>query len=157
MNLPLGLGTVSVGANLIGSSSDQTPNDPSLTLPAIGDRAAADAHASVVTLLVGTTSVKATVVQSHAEARCGAPLGGTPALSGSSVVTGLTVNGTAVAVGTGELNINLLLGVLHVNSATITPTGVTQRAIWFENKILPSSADVVVAEARAASRANPCT
>jgi hypothetical protein len=155
LNLPLGLGTVTVGANLISSATNQTPDDLTTT-PALDDRGEADAKAAVVTLLAGATTVKATVATSHAEARCSAPLGGTPVLGGSSVLTGLTVNGQSVAVDTGELKINLLLGVLHINSTQKTATGVTQRAIWFENTLLPSSLDVVVAEAKAGFSGNPC-
>jgi hypothetical protein len=156
LNVPSGLGTISVGANLISSSTVQTPDDLVNTSPAVGDRSEADARASVVTLLAGAATVRATVVSSHAEARCSGPLGGTPTLSGSSVLTNLTVNGSPVVVGSGEVRMNLLLGVLHINSTTTTATGVTQRGIWFENTVLPWSLDVVVAEARAGFTGNPC-
>ena len=61
-------------------------------------------------MLAGLSTVTADVATSHAEARCSA---GAPVLSGSTVLTHLTVNGSPVAVGTGEIRINLLLGVLH--------------------------------------------
>jgi hypothetical protein len=156
LNVPLGSGTIRVGANVINSSTNQTPDDLINTSPAVGDRAEADAHAAIVSLLLGATSVKADVVDSHAEARCSSPLGGTPVLSGSSVITNLTVNGSPVVVGTGEVKINLLLGVLHINSTTKTATSVTQRGIWFESTLLGSGLDVVVSEARAGFNGNPC-
>jgi hypothetical protein len=156
LNVPLGLGTIRVGANLISSSTNQTPDDLVNTSPAAGDRSEADAKTAVVTLLAGATSVKASVVTSHAEARCTASVGGALVLSGSSVVTSLTVNGAPVAIGTSEVKINVLLGVLHINSTVKTATGVTQRGIWFESTLLGSALDVVVAEAKAGFTGNPC-
>lgn len=157
LNVPLPqVGTIKVGAKVVASSTNQTPDDMVNTSPAVGDRAEADAHVSVVTLLAGLTTVKADVVDSHAEARCSSPLGGTPVLSGSTVVTNVTVNGSPVVVGNAEVKINLLLGVLHINSTVKTATGVTQRGIWFENTVLSSSLDVVVSEARAGFTGNPC-
>jgi hypothetical protein len=153
LNVPLGLGTIKVGANLISTSTNQTPDDLVNTTPAAGDRAEADSKAAVVTLLAGLTSVKASVVTSHAEARC---TGGAPVLSGSSVITSLTVNGAPVVIGTGEVKINVLLGVLHINSTVKTATGVTQRGIWFESTLLGSALDVVVSEAKAGVTGNPC-
>jgi len=152
LSLPLGLGTIRVGASVISSATNQTPDDLR-TPPAAGDRSEADARTSVVTLLAGATTVKASVVTSHAEARCTA---GVPVLSGSSVVTSLTVNGAPVAIGTGEVRINVLLGVLHINSTTKTATGVTQRGIWFQSTLLGPALDVVVAEAKAGFSGNPC-
>ena len=157
LNVPLPLlGTIRVGANVVNSSTNQTPDDLVNTSPAVGDRAEADSHVAVVTLLAGLTTVKADVVDSHAEARCGSPLGGAPALTGSSVLTNVTVNGSPVVVADAEVTINVALGVIHLNSTTTTATGVTQRGIWFENKVLSSSLDVVVAEARAGFNGNPC-
>jgi Mg-chelatase subunit ChlD len=155
LNLPLGSGQLALGANLVNSSTGQTPDDLN-SLPAVDDRGEADAKATVVTLVAGLTTVKASVVSSHAEARCEAPLGGPPALSGSSTIASLTVNGNTVPVGSSEIKINVLLGVLHINSTVKTATGVTQRGIWFENKVLPSSLDVVAAEAKAGYSGNPC-
>lgn len=156
LSLPLGGGTVTVGAQVLGSSTNQTPDDLSSAQPATGDRGESDANAATVTLLAGGSLVKATAVTSHAEARCGAPAGSAPVLAGSSRIVGLTVDGRPVAVGTGEIRVNLLLGVLHVNSTQKTATGVTQRGIWFENRLLGSALDVVVAEARAGYTGNPC-
>jgi hypothetical protein len=157
LDLPLGPGTVGLGAKLISSSTNQTPNDPVNTAPALGDRSEADAQASTIVLVAGLTVVRATVLKVHAEARCGSPLGSTPKLSGSTTLVKLTVNGHPVAVADAEVKINLLLGVLHINNTTTTATSITTRGIWFENKVLPSSLDIVAAEAKAGFSGNPCT
>jgi hypothetical protein len=76
-------------------------------------------------------------------------------LSSAVTITGLTVNGQPVVVGSAEVRINLLLGVPHINTTTTTATSITTRGIWFESTVLPSSLEVVVAEARAGASRPP--
>lgn len=157
LNLPLGLGTIGLGARLINSSTNQTPDDLVNTTPALGDRSEADAEASSIVLVAGLSVVRASVVRVRAEARCGAPLGSAPKMTSSMTVANLTVNGHPVTVGGGETKINLRLGVLHINNTTTTSTSITKRGIWFENKVLPAGLDIVVGEAKADFSGNPCT
>jgi hypothetical protein len=155
LNIPLRPGTIGVGATVVSSQTNQTPDDMN-TAPALNDRSEADASATGVVLVLGTSVVRASVLKSHAEARCTSPLGGVPTLSSSATIASLTINGKNVATGNGYTRINLLLGVLHINHTTTTATSVTKRALWFENKVLPSSFDVVVAESKADFSVNPC-
>jgi hypothetical protein len=142
-------------AQVAGAATNQTPDAPATTPPVIGDRAEADANVSTVVIPVAGKIVKANVLTTHAEARCTSA--GTPVLSGSGNIAGLTINGTPVAVSaTGSANINLLLGVLHINSTVKTATTVTQRGIWFESALL-GIGDIVVSEARAGFTGNPCS
>ncbi len=156
LDLPIGTGTLHVGARAVRSSTDQTPDDLVAPAPAVGDRAEASAEAAAVVLVAGGSTVTASAVKSDARARCATPLGAKPGLSSSSVLANVRVNGAAVAVGNAEVRINLLLGVLHINSTITTATSVTQRGLWFENRLLPASADIVVAEAKAGYSGNPC-
>jgi len=153
---PLNFGVMAVSATGLTSSTNQTPDDLVNTSPALDDRAEADAQAANVKIVIGTASVQATGVTSHAEARCTSPLGGPPTLKGSSNLATLTINGQPIVIGNGKADIPLGLGVLHINHTSTTASGVTQRGIWFENKVLPSSLDIVVAEARAGYVGNPC-
>ncbi len=142
-------------AQVAGSSTNATPDNPALTAPAIGDRAEADANTATVVIPVAGKIVRASVLTSHAEARCTS--GGTPVLSGSGNITGLTINGVPAGVNAGgSANINLLLGTLHINNTVNTATSVTQRGIWFES-LLPGVGDIVVSEARAGFTGNPCS
>lgn len=155
LNLPL-LGTIRVGANVIQATTDSTPNNPKTAPVAVNDRGEADSKVTNVVLAIGLDVIRATVVSSHAEARCTA-VGQAPALSGSTTITSLTRNGQNVALVNGKADINLLLGTLHINHTQKTANTVTQRAIWFESTVLGSLLDVVVAEAKAGYTGNPCT
>jgi hypothetical protein len=79
---------------------------------------------------------------------------GVPALTSSSKVVGLKVNGQSYDVLTDPVTIPLVLATLRINATINEPGRITRRAIWLDNAILP---DVVVGEAVADYSGNPCT
>jgi hypothetical protein len=50
-----------------------------------------------------------------------------------------------VAIGSGPVDIPLVVGTLHLNNTVTTPTSVTQRAVFLDTLLT----DVVVSESRA--------
>ena len=153
LTLPLGSLTAKFG----NTSTNQTPDSLVGTSPALGDRAEADASAATLVVPIGLKTVRASLLTAHAEARCSAPLGGTPVLTGSGHITNLTVNGVPVSVtGSGSGSVNLGVGVLHINKTIKTATTVTHRSIWFQSSLL-GLGDIVVSEAKAGFTGNPCT
>jgi hypothetical protein len=114
----------------------------------------ADADASVnnTTITLGGAVIKAQVLTSHADVRCG-PNG--PVLSGSSKVVGLNLNGTPINVIDQPVTIpaNPLV-VIAINEQTVSNGTLTQRALHVFSPLL--GADVVVSEAIADYEGNPC-
>lgn len=70
---------------------------------------------------VANITVGATVVASHAQAAC---TGNVPSLSGGSVITALTINGSSIVVtGAPNQTVNLLLGKVIINERATTQSG----------------------------------
>jgi hypothetical protein len=134
--------------NAPNASTDQTPNDLLSSAPAVGDNATA--HADLETATVGT-GISVTSLVADARAECTSS--GTPTLSSSSKVVGLTVNGQAYNVLTEPVTIPLLLATLRINDTTNAPGRITRRAIWLDSALLP---DVILGEAIADYSGNPC-
>ena len=157
----LNAGLLRVTADGLDARTDQTPDVLASTAPAAGDDATSNATVSSVTISATLVSIKLKVITSHATAECvSTPTGLTPKFTGSSSVAGLTINGLPVTVGSGPVDIPLVIGTLHLNSTTTTAGSVTQRAVWLHTLL----ADVVVAESTADVHGtsahpdgNPCT
>ena len=157
----LNAGLLAVTADGLDASTDQTPDSLASTDPAAGDAATSNATVSSVTISATLVSIKLKVITSRAGAECvSTPSGPAPKLTGYSSVAGLTINGVPVTVGSGPLDIPLVIGTLHLNSTTTTADSVTQRAVWLHTALT----DVVVAESTADVHGtsahpggNPCT
>ncbi|MGH9284512.1 MAG: Calx-beta domain-containing protein [Acidimicrobiales bacterium] len=155
----LSSGLVSVSALTLSASTDQTPDDLESTDPAIGDNAVAEAGVEQATVRVGSfltlANITARAVRAEATVECAAgPSGLVPALSGSSTIASLTINGVAVNVnGTATVNLPLGLGTVSVNRTVTTATSLTRQAIV----ISVLGIEVVIGEARANFTGNPCT
>ncbi|MGH9267213.1 MAG: Calx-beta domain-containing protein [Acidimicrobiales bacterium] len=155
----LSSGLVSVSALTLSASTDQTPDDLESTDPAIGDNAVAEAGVEQATVRVGSfltlANITARAVRAEATVECVAgPSGLVPALSGSSTIASLTINGVAVNVnGTATVNLPLGLGTVSVNRTVTTATSLTRQAIV----ISVLGIEVVIGEARANFTGNPCT
>lgn len=153
---------VTVDLKVLGASTDATPNDAVKTKPAVGDQGKGDSSVANVAIALGGHTITADAVKSHAEAACQAPLGGTPKLSASTVLTNVKIDGKPVVLVNGsayvELNVLGLVGVkVWINRTISTATDITQRAIQVTGTGLLSAVDVVVAEARAGFTGNPCS
>lgn len=146
------LGTVKAVA--LDALTDQTPDDLESTAPSSTDNGVAKATVSEVTIAAGpTVTIKATVIQSSAKVQCVARTSGlAPALSGSSSIYSLTVNGSAVDV-SGSAAIIVDGVTILVNSQIITPTSLTQRALTVSGSLVST---IVVGEAKADFSGNPC-
>ncbi len=161
--LNLGLNAlVTVNATVLGATTDATPDNALKSKPAVGDEGKGDASVAGVLIALGGHTITADAVKSHAEATCQAPLGGTPKLSASTVLTNVKIDGKPVVLVNGsayvELDVLGLVGVkVWINRTIVGPTDVTQRGIQVTGAGLLSAVDVVVAEARAGYTGNPCT
>lgn len=153
-NVNLTSGLVSVSLAGLQATTDQTPDDLESAPPSTTDSGTARGRATSLTIRVGLVTVRAQVLEANAAVRCVAAPGGglVPSLSSSSIVTGLSVNGVPVTVGTNHLDVPLLVGTLHVNHTISTPNSVTQRALWLQL----GGTNVVVGEAQADFSGNPC-
>ncbi|WP_344313439.1 Calx-beta domain-containing protein [Fodinicola feengrottensis] len=139
-------GLISVQANGLDALTDQQPNDLTGAGPAAGDNGSAKATLASVTIVAAAQTVKLTVVQSQAQVECVAgPSGLAPKLTSSSKVTGVSIDGVPVTVGSGPVDIPLVIGTLHINNTVTTGTSVTQRAVYLHTLLT----DVVVAESKA--------
>ena len=108
--------------------------------------------ALVLSGLAWATSGPATTTEANAAATCtGASA---PALTSSSKVVGLVVNGQSYDVLTDPVTIPLVLATLRINATINEPGRITRRAIWLDNALLP---DVVIGEATADYSGNPCS
>jgi hypothetical protein len=155
------LGVLQVTSTALDASTDQTPDSLASTTPAAGDRATASSTASALTInAVGLVSISLTIMTSTATVSC-VPSGSTlvPSFSSSSSVTGLSIDGVTVPVGSAPQDIPLVIGTLHLNSTVTTGTSVTRRAVWLQSAL----GDVVAAESVAGVQGsaahpagNPC-
>lgn len=142
-------GGVTTSLKAPNARTDQTPNDLASAAPAVGDRATAHADTTDASIGVG---ILATSTVADATAECTGS--GVPALTSSSKVIGLKVNGQSYDVLTAPVTIPLVLATLRINATINEPGRITRRAIWLDNAILP---DVIVGEAVADYSGNPCT
>ncbi|HEX5496737.1 MAG TPA: Calx-beta domain-containing protein [Mycobacteriales bacterium] len=142
----LNAGLVRVNVNALDARTDQTPDVLISAPPAAGDSAESSASVSSVTISAALVSIKLNVITSRAGAECvPTPAGLAPKLTGSSSIAGLSINGLPVHVGSGPVDIPLVIGTLHLNSTVTTPTSVTHRAVWLHTAL----ADVVIAQSSA--------
>ncbi|ROP42067.1 Calx-beta domain-containing protein [Saccharothrix texasensis] len=157
----LNAGALTVGAEVLSATTDQTPDDLTSAPPAAGDDATAKAKVDTTTISTLGLTIELGVVQAEASARC-APSGGglAPRFSGGSTIASLKINGVSTTVGSAPLTIPLLIGSLRLNSTETTATSVTQRAVVLDTVL----ADVVIGEAHADvhgtgahPNGNPCT
>lgn len=145
-NLDLNAGALRVTVNALPAATDQTPNDLSSAPPAAGDNATATGGLATATISTPGLTIELGVLKADAVARCVPGSGGlVPALSGSSSIASLKINGKPVTVGSAPLTIPLLVGSLRLNSTTTTATSVTQRALELDTLLT----DVVIGEAHA--------
>jgi hypothetical protein len=142
-------GTLTANLKAPNARTDQTPDDLQSAAPAIGDRATA--HADTSDAAISVSGITATSTVADASAECTSS--GVPALTSSSKVVGLHVNGQAYDVLTQPVTIPLVLATLRINATINEPGRITRRAIWLDNAILP---DVVIGEAIADYSGNPC-
>ncbi|MGX7827008.1 hypothetical protein ACTG9Q_18145 [Actinokineospora sp. 24-640] len=153
-NVNLNAGILTVRANALTASTDQTPDDLAGSPPTAGDRSSGSArveYTRVSTLLV---NIEIGVIQAQASATCvDGPNGLEPRFTGSSHVASLRINGVAVTVGSAPLTIPLVIGSLRLNSQTISGGTITQRAIVLDTLLT----DLVIAEAKANVEGNPDT
>lgn len=144
----LELNGLRVQASAPNAKTDQTPDDPAASPPAVGDNATAHADTAAAAISSG---ISATTTEADAGAECTST--SKPVLSSSSKVVGLRVNGRSYNVLTGPLNVPLLLATLRINHTTTTSDSIRRRAIWLDNALLP---DVIIGEAIAGHSGNPC-
>jgi hypothetical protein len=130
------------------AATDVVPDDQTQA-PADGDRGVADAKLAGVTVTLGLTSIKATLLSARAEARCSAR---TPALTGRSTVASLAINNQGYAPGDRAMTIPAGLATVAVNSTTSAGGKVVQRALWIKTLL----GDIVIGEASAGVVGNPC-
>lgn len=155
------LGVLQVTSTDLHASTDQAPDSLASTTPAAGDSATASSTVSALTInAVGLVSISLTIMTSTATVSC-VPSGSTlvPSFSSSSSVTGLSIDGVTVPVGSAPQDIPLVIGTLHLNSTVTTGTSVTRRAVWLQSSL----GDVVAAESVAGVQGsaahpagNPC-
>jgi hypothetical protein len=145
--LNLAVGPVTAG--VAKASTDQTPDNLQGTPPAVGDNGAAHAELANVGISLGVNLVTVEALSADAKARCTGS--GPPALSGSSRV--VLVGPTGPTVITQPTTIPLVLATLRLNQTTTASGRVTQRALVLDPLVGP---DVVVGEATADFRGNPC-
>lgn len=148
----LSSGLISVKATGLDAVTDQTPNDLTTAPPAAGDNASAKATTASVTITTVATVIKVDLIESNATVQCVAGPGGlTPKMTGSSKVTGLSIDGVPVTVGSGPLDVPLVVGTLHLNNTATTANSITQRAVWLDTVLT----DVVVSESKADFHGSP--
>lgn len=155
LGLPLGLLT----AGPMSATTSATPDDPVDTPIAEGDRGEAQARTAGLSLVVGGATITADAVSSHAEARCTA-VGSDPALTGSTVLTNLRVNGKKPAYVTVNGHLKFTIGGVadvYVNHTATDGTTLTQRGLWIRGTgLLGFLTDITVAEAQAGFTGHPC-
>jgi uncharacterized repeat protein (TIGR01451 family) len=115
------------------------------TVAGVGSNSAS-ADIATVALTVPGLSLGATAVHSEARSAVGTSCSDI-AVSGSSRLATLVINGTPRAVGDQPLTIPLLIGAVYVNQRVVQGSTITQRALFVD---LPGTAlDLVLAESRA--------
>ena len=138
LELPADLGVVSL---LYARTNNQS-----------GQRGTAAAGVADVLLTVPNLPViRVEVLTAEAAATC---TNGQPGFTSRSRVVGLNIGGTDIAIPPGHTDIPLgPLGMLHLNETITGDNSITQRALWLDTTV----ADVIIAEAIADYRGNPCT
>ncbi|MFD0201537.1 MULTISPECIES: hypothetical protein [Saccharothrix] len=142
-NVNLSAGILTVRANALTASTDQTPDDLLATPPAPGDGAVSSARVDYTRISSLLVTIEVGVIQANASVTCDANLN--PVFAGSSQIASLRINGVQIAVGSAPLTIPLVIGSLQLNSTTTTSTSVVQRAFALDTLLT----DVVLGEARA--------
>lgn len=157
----LNAGILTVRANVLEATTDQTPDTLTGSPPAAGDASTASARVDSTRVTAALVTIELGVISSSAKAQCVAGPGGlAPQFTGSSTIASLKINGVSVTVGSAPLTIPLVIGSLRLNSTTTTATSVTQQAVVLDTLLT----DLVIGEAKANVEAkpgnpggNPCT
>jgi hypothetical protein len=142
-----------ITANAPSASTSSTLNyDPAVNYaPVDGDNGTAQASAQTVTIVSGSTVIKADGLSAQAAVTCQL---GNFVLSGSASVGALSINGNPVTLTGGPQDIPTPAGTLHVDAAYAPLTVARyQRALWLQT----SSGDIIAAEAAVAGVDAPCT
>ena len=134
----LGLGLLTIEAGGLSARTDLAPGGVSAT------GALATTRVRTLGLTIEVTTLTAT-----ATATC---VGGRPAFDGSSEIAALTVNGVRIPIGSQPVTVPLLVGSLSLNKTVLSADGVTQQAFALHTLL----GDVVIGEATASTRGNPC-
>ena len=142
-NVNLSAGILTVRANALTASTNQTPDDLLALPPAPGDGAVSTARVEYTRISTLLVTIEVGVIRADASVTCDANLN--PVFAGSSQIASLRINGVAVAVGSAPLTIPLVIGSLQLNSTTTTSTSVVQRALALDTLLT----DVVLGEAKA--------
>ncbi|MEU4765767.1 hypothetical protein AB0H12_21165 [Actinosynnema sp. NPDC023794] len=148
-NVNLSAGILTVRANALTASTEQTPDDLLALPPAPGDGAVSNARVEYTRISSLLVNIEVGVIQATASVTCDANLD--PQFAGSSQIASLRINGVQIAVGSAPLTIPLVIGSLQLNSTTTTPTSVVQRAFALDTVLT----DVVLGEAKANVEALP--
>jgi streptogramin lyase len=149
-NVQLSAGIVTVRLNALDARTDQTPDNLTASPPAAGDNSTAEARVESSRITAGAllplVTIELGVIRSTATATCVTGPGGlAPALTGSSSIASLKINGITIVVGSAPLTIPLVVGSLRLNSTVTTPTSVLQQAVVLDTPLT----DVVIGEAKA--------
>ncbi|WP_367129012.1 hypothetical protein [Saccharothrix sp. HUAS TT1] len=142
-NVNLSAGILTVRANALTASTNQTPDDLLALPPAPGDGSVSNARVDYTRISSLLVTIEVGVIEANASVTCDANLN--PRFAGSSQIASLRINGVAVNVGSAPLTIPLVIGSLQLNSTTTTPTSVVQRAFALDTLLT----DVVLGEAKA--------
>lgn len=135
------------------AATDQNPDDLDSAPITAYDSANAFAGAAAAFIRIGTVTIGVGAVTSNASAHC-TPYH-TVALSSSSRVVGLSINGGAARLVTGYLKINVLgLVVIELNKVTYGYHTRTQQALVVSSSL--ASGKLVIGEATAGYSGYPC-
>lgn len=145
-----------VGSTTLVATTDQTPDDLEATAPAVGDDAVATASLEQAQVsALNTVGISATGISATATVECMVGPSGAvePALSGSSTLASLTINGQVIDADE-PMTIPLLfgLGSVEIHRTVVTADSITQQAL----RVVVLGMEVVVGEARADFSGNPC-
>jgi hypothetical protein len=145
LDATLNAGLIKVQTHALTATTDLAPDNQSAA-PAAGDHAQATARIDKTVISTVGLTIELGVIQSQAAATCQpAPGGLAPALTGSSSVASLKINGVAVTVGSAPVTIALVIGSLKLNGQTIANGVVKQQAVALETPL----AKIVLAESQA--------
>ncbi|KDN17249.1 hyalin [Amycolatopsis rifamycinica] len=145
LDATLNAGLIKVQTHALTSSTDLTPDNQSAA-PAAGDQAKATARIDKTVISTVGLTIELGVIQSQAAATCQpAPGGLAPALTGSSNVASLKINGVPAVVGSAPLTIPLVIGSLKLNGQTVANGVVKQQAVALETPLTK----IVLAESQA--------
>ena len=145
LDATLNAGLIKVQTHALTSSTDLTPDNQSAA-PAAGDQAKATAKIDKTVISTIGLTIELGVIQSQAAATCQPSPGGlAPALTGSSNIASLKINGVSVTVGSAPLTIPLVIGSLKLNGQTVANGVVKQQAVALDTAL----AKIVLAESQA--------